>query len=100
MIKRIFKFVAVAGFCVLPGYVCSGVDLLPGSVQVYVDGDACAVVRYAAQELGDSLSKVLGCRVPVTNVFLSGCTAVSVGDNSLSRKAGIDVPFLVEVMFF
>ncbi len=84
-------FCASGGLCSRVGHERSGVDLLPGSVQVYVDGDACAVVRYAAQELGDALSKVLGRQVPVTNVFLSGYTAVSVGDNAFSRKAGIDV---------
>ena len=65
--------------------------LLPGATQVYVAPDACAVVRYAAKELGGKLSGVLGCEVPVADEMLPGYVAVAVGDSGLSRSAGIDV---------
>ena len=70
------------------------VVLRPGSTQIYVADDACAVARFAAGELASTLSRVLDCEIPVTNVFLDGFTAVSVGDNGYSRDAGIDVDSL------
>lgn len=67
------------------------VRLLPDKTQVYVADGSCAVARYAAGELCKRLSQVFGSEVPVTNAFLDGFTPIVVGDNALSRAAGIDV---------
>ena len=46
-ILKMRKYLVSAG--VLPTAFCGeGVSLRPGAVQVYADGEACAVVRYAA----------------------------------------------------
>ena len=68
-----------------------GVTLVAGRTQVYVDRAASAVTRFAARELGGFLSQAFEAEVPVTNVFLDGYAAIVVGDNALSRAAGIDV---------
>lgn len=67
------------------------VVLRPGAVQVYFDAEAGNVTRFAAGELGRWLSQTFGCEVPVESRFLPGHYPVIVGDNALSRKAGIDV---------
>ena len=72
-------------------FCAATLSLVAGRTQVYVADGSCAVARYAAGELGGRLSQVFGAEVPVTNVFLDGFTPIVVGDNALSRTAGIDV---------
>ena len=67
------------------------VRLGAGKTQLYVSPGACAVTRYAADELARFLGASLGSEVPVTNVFLAGCSALVVGDGEATRAAGIDV---------
>jgi hypothetical protein len=67
------------------------VTLRLGSVQVYFDAKASSVTRFAAGELGKMLSQSFGSEVPVTNKFLDSHYAIVVGDNHLSREAGINV---------
>ena len=51
------------------------VRLAAGKTQIYVAPDACAVTRYAADELARFLGESMGSEVPVTNAFLAGFSA-------------------------
>ena len=88
MLKRCLLLAAslYAGWC-----FSQGVVLRPKAVQVYVDGNAGNVTRFAANELGKWLSQIFDCEVPVGDRFLAGHYPIIVGDNALAREAGIDV---------
>ena len=88
MLKRCLLLAAslYAGWC-----FSQGVVLRPGAVQVYVDGNAGNVTRFAANELGKWLSQIFDSEVPVGDRFLAGHYPIIVGDNALAREAGIDV---------
>ena len=89
----LLAFAGLAAGCA-PESEVGSVRLAAGRTQVYVAPDACAVARYAADELARFLGESMGCEVPVTNVLLEGFSAVVVGDGAETRAAGIDVAAL------
>ena len=86
--KRLKVAIAVA----LCAFGCLGaVDVRPGAVDVVVAVKAPPVVRFAADELTNFLSRALGKAVPVVTAPTPGNTSIVVGTNAWSAAAGIDV---------
>ena len=79
-------FVAAA---LATGVVRADVALVAGEIDVVVQDKACPVVRFAADELTNFLSRATGCAVPVVNASRPGRVAILLGDAS-----GIDVSAL------
>ena len=65
--------------------------LLPGSVDVLIAKDAPPTVTFAAGELTNFLSQVLGVAVPLVNEPRSGRCCMILGDNRWSRAEGLSV---------
>ena len=73
----------------LPG---GDVKLIPGGTTVVVAPSATPVAKFAAEELSDYLSRVLGAKVPVAAAPAKDGVSVFVGDSEWARAAGIDAP--------
>ena len=80
--------VAAVGLYALGGL--GSVELKPGAVDVVVGRKAPPAVRFAADELTNFLSQVLGAAVPIVGKP-SDRTAIVLGDCPLARAEGIDV---------
>ena len=74
---------------VSPAIARGDVVILPGKVDVVVDRRAPECVRFAAAEMTNLLSKVLGAEIPVVNGFVEERAAIVLGSNSWSRAAGL-----------
>lgn len=59
--------------------------------EIVVPEGSTSVAKFAGAELHTFLGKVIGARVPVVTSPSAGAIALIVGDNALSRAAGIDV---------
>ena len=84
MKKGIVVMVAAAGASAF------GITFAPSSTEVVVPADAPKVVRYAAAELTNYLSRAFGSLVPVVAAPHSGTSRIYLGDCAASRSAGID----------
>lgn len=62
----------------------------PGKTDVVIEQAAPPVVRFAAEEATNFLSRVLGLSVPIVNSPREGRAALVLGVNKWSREAGID----------
>ena len=71
-----------------------GLELTSGGVDVVVAADAPSTTRFAASEMTNFLSRVLGASVPVVHEPSPGRVPVFVGDGPHVRAAGIDVAAL------
>lgn len=67
------------------------VEMKPGGAEIVVAADAPKTVRFAAKTLNRYLGESLGGPLPVVTAPTEGKTSVVLGDNALSRAAGIDV---------
>ena len=67
------------------------VILTAGNTEVVVEKNASPVVRFAAAEATNFLSRVLGTPVPMVNAPSDGKASLILGMNEWSRKAGIDI---------
>ena len=90
MMEKMFVAIAVAAVGVASASQ-GAVSIEAGKTDVVLVADVPEATRLAAVEMTNLLSKVLGAAVPLTCAPAPGRTAVVVGDNELSRKAGIDV---------
>ena len=63
----------------------------PGNVEVLADPCGSKVAQFAAADLTNHLSKVLGCDVPIVSLPNDQRVQIVVGDSKLTRSAGIDV---------
>ena len=82
LLCTLFVVVAVAA---------GGATITAGKVEVVVAKDVCSVVRYAAGELTNGLTRTLGGEVPVVRAPSgSGTVSIVLGACNLSREAGID----------
>ena len=64
----------------------------PSRVEVVTDAKACPSVVFAAEEMTNFLSRVLGAHVPLVHRPSAGkVVSIVLGDNEWSRAAGIDV---------
>lgn len=61
----------------------------PGRAEVVIPDSACDVVRFAAAEATNFLSRVLDAEVPLVHSFTPGRTALVLGTNAWSRAAGV-----------
>ena len=66
-------------------------SLESGNTDVVIEQNAPPVVKFAAAEATNFLSRVFGAPVPVVNAPRCGRAALVLGVNEWSRKAGIDV---------
>ena len=64
--------------------------LVPGEAEVLIAPDACPIVRFAADEMTNYLSRVLGAAVPLVTAPTDGRLSVVLGENEWSRAAGLD----------
>ncbi|MBR3923980.1 MAG: DUF4838 domain-containing protein, partial [Kiritimatiellae bacterium] len=80
-------------FSVLSVVTVSRGDIImsPGDVEVLVEPKCSKVVRFAAADLTNHLSKVLGCEVPVVSALNGSRVQIVVGDSRWTRDAGMDV---------
>ena len=83
--------VAVLSAVSFVGFGGSSVSLRPGGAEVLVAPTAPKTVRFAADDLTNHLSQVLGAAVPVVTAPTDGKVQIVVGDSEWSRAAGIDV---------
>ena len=83
--------VAVLSAVSFVGFGGSSVSLRPGGAEVLVAPAAPRTVRFAADDLTNHLSQVLGAAVPVVTTPTDGKVQIVVGDSEWSRAAGIDV---------
>ena len=67
------------------------VVLTAWNTEVVVEKKASPVVRFAAAEATNFLSRVLGTPVPIVNAPSDGKASLILGMNEWSRKAGIDI---------
>ena len=92
MKKSIFRAASFAcGFVFAVAFRGEGATLRGGSTDVVVDSDAALVVRFAADEMTNFLSQVLGAPVPVVDAPRVGRTSVILGDSRWSRAEGLSV---------
>ncbi len=66
--------------------------LVPGKTDqavIVVDKDACNVTKYAAEELGVYLKKILGADIPIVTEPVPGRHSFFIGISPYSKKAGI-----------
>ena len=68
----------------------AALELTPGNVDVVIAKDAVPVVRFAADEMTNFLSRALGCAIPVRNVPDPARASLILGDNEWSRAAGFE----------
>ena len=69
----------------------------PSRVEVVTDAKACPSVVFAAEEMTNFLSRVLGAHVPLVHRPSAGkVVSIVLGDNEWSRAAGIDVGALAQ----
>ncbi len=80
-------------FSVLSVVTVSRGDIImsPGCVDVVVGPKCSKVARFAAADLTNHLSKVLGCEVPVVSALNDKRVQIVVGDSQWTRDAGVDV---------
>ena len=71
--------------------VQADVILAPGNVEVLADPCGSKVAQFAAADLTNHLSKVLGCDVPIVSLPNDQRVQIVVGDSKWTRSAGIDV---------
>ena len=65
--------------------------LTPGNTEVVVQKGAPDVVKVAGRELASFLSRSFGCDVPLSESPTEGRVSIILGENDLSRAAGIDL---------
>lgn len=90
-IKPVCAAISVAAIVLVSACGARPVRLLPGKVRIYVAADACEVTRFAAERLSENLSGSLGAEVPIASEIAADGVTLVVGDNALSRAAGIEV---------
>lgn len=73
------------------GLCGDSVSLHPGVTEVLVSPSAPKTVLFAADDLTNHLSQVLGAAVPIVTKPTDGKVQVVVGDSEWCRAAGIDV---------
>ena len=73
--------------------------LTGGNVDVVVAADAAPAVWWAAEEMTNLLSRVLGAPVPVRQMPDESRVSIILGDSEWARSAGIDVPSLARDAF-
>ena len=73
--------------------------LTGGNLEVVVAADAAPAVWFAAEEMTNLLSVVLGAPIPVRQSPSASGTSIFLGDSEWSRAAGIDVASLVRDAF-
>ena len=83
---------AIVAFCAAP--LSADVVLTPGRTQVVIPAAAPKAVVFAAEEMTNFLSRVLGGDVPLASAPLRGWISVYLGDSEYVRKAGIDISSL------
>ena len=83
---------AIVAFCAAP--LSADVVLAPGRTQVVIPAAAPKAVVFAAEEMTNFLSRVLGDDVPLASAPLRGWISVHLGDSEYVRKAGIDISSL------
>ena len=66
------------------------VELTPGKTEVVIEKNAPKVVKFAADEATNFLSRALGAAVPVVNAPTEGKSSVILGANAWSKAAGLD----------
>ena len=66
------------------------IDLVAGRTQVVVSSNACPVVKFAAVEMTNYLSRILGATVPIAMKPAGRCANVVLGINDWSRNRGVD----------
>lgn len=73
------------------GALCAGAaDFVSGRVQVVIEADAPKVVRFAAEEATNFLSRVLGADVPIVKEPAPGATYLFLGAGRRAAAAGLD----------
>lgn len=95
MLRKVvfFKAIALVVTVVVCTLAANGDDavLSPGNVSVVVEPNGTKVARFAAADLTNHLSQVLGCEVPLVTDEDAESVRIFVGDSRWSRNAGIDV---------
>ena len=88
MNRRILKWgMALA----LTAMQCGAATLKPGNTEVVVVKGSPDVVKVAGRELAGFLSRTFGVEVPVSQAPTEGRVSVVLGENELSRAAGVDL---------
>ena len=80
---------AAAAFVAL-GTFADGVCLKPGETEVVIARNASKVVRFAADEMTNFLSRAFGASVPVVTAPIAGKASIVLGENEWSKAEGID----------
>ena len=70
------------------------------NAQIVIAPQSPSTVRFAAQELQYFLSELFGKKIPVVNTVSPGKVSIVLGDNEMSRKAGLDFSKLCREGFF
>ena len=83
---------ALAAATVLSAFAEECVALRPGEVEVVLPEKPFPAERFAAQELTNFLSRVLGAKVPIATAPAQDGVSVFLGDSEWTRAAGIDAP--------
>ena len=78
--KVVLSLAAGAVFALRPAVARETVRIVPGEVEVVVAADAPKTVTFAADELTNFLSQVLGTAVPVTHAPTAGRTPILLGE--------------------
>ena len=73
--------------------------LAPGNFEIVVPRKATPTAKYAAAQLGETLGRILNCKVPVLSQG-TGKTALHVGDVELARSMKLDLNSLDRDGFF
>ena len=83
---------ALAAFAAVAVAEAGGVALTPGRTEVVVEAGAKPTVLFAADEMTNFLSRVLGAPVPVVpQPSGKDVTSVVLGEGELAKAAGVDV---------
>ena len=102
----------MVGFCVIAFVTCFCVILFATfgvnadcrfsatNSEVVVSSDAPQVVRFAAKEATNFLSRVLGGPVPIVDHPTGGKSSLILGDNGWARDEGLDVSMLGTDSFY
>lgn len=86
-----FSFLCCLTLAAVSAPLHATVTLEAGKTDVVIRKDAFPVVKFAAEEAANFLSRVFGAPVPIINEPREGRTALILGVNEWSRAAGVDL---------
>ena len=93
--KKLSMMIGAVGVMLVAGMAFGSVEIRPGGVNVVVAKGAAPTVRFAAAEMTNYLSRVLGSAVPVSSAPADGKVTVFLGESEWSRAESLDPKPLV-----